>query len=246
MKRYKITVEYDGTGLAGWQKQPNKIGVQQLIEEAIFKLSGERGIVYGAGRTDAGVHAFAQVAHFDLEKEYPLNQIQGALNYYLKPNAVVIKDINEVNSEFHARFSAKSRSYVYQILNRTPPAALFRGCFWHIEEPLDVKNMHDAAQVLVGYHDLSSFRSAFCQSKTALKTIDEISVTKAEQDIIKIYIKAPSFLHNQVRIIIGCLVEIGKGRWDKEHLSDVLLAKDRTKAAQTSPAQGLFLYEVRY
>jgi tRNA pseudouridine38-40 synthase len=246
LKRYKLTIEYEGTDFAGWQKQKNRLGIQQLIEEAIFKLSGEKSMVYGAGRTDAGVHAFNQVAHFELMKDYPLKQVSGAINHYLKPHPIVIKSVEEVNNEFHARFSAKFRSYVYQIVNRATPLALYKDYAWHIGEPLDIESMSDAAQILVGEHDFSSFRSAFCQSKRVVKSIDEILVGKAGPDLIKIYIKAPSFLHNQVRIIVGCLVEIGKGKWDKKRLQKVLEAKDRKEAAKTAPPQGLFLYEIEY
>ncbi len=246
MPRYKLIIEYDGTGFVGWQKQQNGLSIQELIEQAIQSFSAEKAVIFGAGRTDAGVHATHQCAHFDLAKHYEPYKVQGAINHFLQPHPILVKEVTEVSEEFHARFSAKSRSYIYQILNQANPSPLLRNLVWHISSPLDVDNMKLAAQILIGKHDFSSFRSAHCQSKSAIKTINEITITKDNDGLIKIFINAPSFLHNQVRIIVASLVEVGLHKWTNDDFKKVLEAKDRTKAGQTAPAQGLCLNEVQY
>lgn len=246
MPRYKLIIEYDGTGFKGWQKQQNGLSIQELIEQAIQSFSAEKVIIFGAGRTDAGVHATHQCAHFDLAKPYDPYKVQGAINHFLQPHPILVLEVTEVTDEFHARFSAKNRSYIYQILNRANPSVLLRNLTWHISSPLDIDSMRMAAQLLIGKHDFSSFRSAHCQSKSAIKTINRITIEKAEEGLIKIFISAPSFLHNQVRIIVASLVQVGLHRWTKDDFKKVLDAKDRTKAAQTAPARGLYLNDIEY
>lgn len=246
MPRYKLIIEYDGTDFVGWQKQPNGLSVQELIEQAIYSFSKEQAIIYGAGRTDAGVHATNQYAHFELIKEYVPYKMRGAINHFLQPHPIIIKDVFVAEEDFHARFSAKSRSYIYQIFNNDNPSMLLRNLTWHINANLDIKAMQSAANLLIGKHDFSSFRSSHCQSKSAVKTITKITINKYEDGIIKIFINAPSFLHNQVRIIVASLVEVGLGKWTIEKFQQVLDAKDRTKAGPTAPPQGLCLTEVNY
>ena len=245
MPRYRIEIEYKGTGFIGWQRQKIQFSVQGVIEDALFKLTQIPVEIYGAGRTDAGVHALEQVAHFDLPKVYEPLKIKAALNYYVKPHDIVILNCKEVPSNFHARFDAKSRSYIYKILNSLNPSVINKDLMWHVKPELNISNMNSAAQVLIGKHDFSSFRSVHCQSPSAIKYIDEISVTKNDY-IITMYIKAPSFMQNQVRIITGCLVKVGKGFWSKEDLKTVLEAKNRKLAAQTAPPAGLYLYKIEY
>jgi tRNA pseudouridine38-40 synthase len=246
MPRYKLTIEYDGTDFCGWQRQKNGVSVQEILEQAVFKFTKEETKFVAAGRTDAGVHALGQVVHFDLNHEVPTHTVIGALNYHVKPFKIAIISAEIVDQTFHARFSCISRSYRYRILNRPAPTALFANYIWHIKEPLAVEAMHSAAQILIGKHDLSSFRSAHCQAKSALKSIDTISVSRLTDDNIEIFVCAPSFMHNQVRIMTGCLVEIGLGKWSKEDFQRVILARDRKLAAQTAPAHGLYFYQAHY
>jgi tRNA pseudouridine38-40 synthase len=245
VKRYKIIIEYEGTDFVGWQRQDNGTSVQGLIEESIYNFSQEKVEVYGAGRTDAGVHALGQVAHFDLQKDIKTHKIRDAINHYLKPNLIAITQIEEVDSEFHARFSAKKRSYVYKILNRVPPAVLNKNKVWHVVKHLDIDNMQIAANHLVGKHDLTSFRSRHCQSSNPVKTIEEIRVVR-DLDIVEIYISAPSFLHNQVRIIVGTLVKIGCGEWSLNKMEQAIKAKSRASAGPTAPPYGLYFLRVEY
>lgn len=245
MQRYKIKIEYDGTPFVGWQKQAISPSIQEVIETAIQKMIGSEIVLFGAGRTDAGVHATGQVAHFDIRKNFPMDEILGALNHYVKPFPISILSVEEVDNEFHARFSAKSRTYIYKIFNRKAPLALENGRAWHVKEDLDVKSMQEAANYLIGKHDFSSFRSAQCQSKNPIKTIDAIELTKKGEGI-QMRIQAPSFLHNQVRIIIGNLRKVGNGSFRPLQIKEILEAKDRTKAAETAPPDGLYLVEVKY
>lgn len=244
MPRYKLTIEYEGAPFCGWQRQDNGASVQQVIEEAISKMSGKTTPITGAGRTDAGVHATMQIAHFDLDN-FADEEVFGALNFHVKPWPISILKVEVVDAEFHARFSATSRSYVYKILNRAAPPAIERNHVWHVKELLDEKAMHAAAQVLIGTHDFSSFRAAPCQAKSPVKTISELTVTRKDEQV-EINITAPSFLHNQVRIIVGNLREIGNGKLTKNELKSILEAKDRTLAKQTAPADGLYLVKVVY
>lgn len=243
--RYRVTIEYDGSLFSGWQRQEGCLSIQQAIEEAIFALSSQRTTVMGAGRTDAGVHALAQVAHFDLDKEYPPHTIRDALNYFLISHPISILNAELVPNSFHARFSAVGRSYIYLISNRPSPPALDSRRSWHIPERLNITAMHDAAQILLGYHDFSSFCSSQCQSKSKLKTLDSITVSANEQQVA-IHLRARSFLHNQVRIMVGTLRKIGNGRWSIDRLQEALNSRDRSKAGETAPPYGLYLEKIFY
>jgi tRNA pseudouridine38-40 synthase len=243
--RYKLTIEYDGEPFVGWQRQHNGVSIQGVLEDAVFGFSSERVTVVGAGRTDAGVHARGQVAHFDLAREKPVRTIRSALNFYLKPNPVAIVLVEPVTADFHARFSATWRRYRYRILNRRAPPALGRGQFWHVPVPLDAEAMADAASVLVGHHDFNSFRSTSCQAPSALKTLDLLEVNR-DGDEIAIDVGARSFLHNQVRILAGTLGLVGRGQWSRRDVEQALAARDRTRAGPTAPPQGLCFMEVRY
>ena len=245
MARFKLTVEYDGAPFVGWQIQPNGPTVQSALVEAIAGFSGERVKVQGAGRTDTGVHASGQVAHFDLSRDWDPEKIREALNYHLKPNPIAAILVEAVDERFHARFSATGRRYLYRLLNRRAPPALDRGRVWHVMVPLDVDAMSAAAEVLEGHHDFNSFRSTACQSPTSMKTLDRLSVVKTG-DEIHIEAAARSFLHNQVRILVGTLKMVGDGKWTKADVEAALAACDRTRAGQTAPPDGLCLVEVRY
>lgn len=245
MPRYKITVEYDGGPFVGWQRQDTGPSVQAALEDAVFAFSGERVHVQGAGRTDAGVHARGQVAHFDLVREHATESVRGALCFHLRPNPVVVPGAEIVAPDFHARFSAIWRRYRYRILNRRSPAALDRGQVWHVPVPLDADAMADAAAVLVGRHDFNSFRSVNCQAASSLKTLDMLTVTRNGEEIA-IDVGARSFLHNQVRILVGTLQLVGRGQWTRRDVEEALAARDRTRAGPTAPPVGLCLMEVRY
>jgi tRNA pseudouridine38-40 synthase len=202
-------------------------------------------VVYGAGRTDAGVHAIGQVAHVDLIKDLPADKVRDALNFYLRLQPIVIARAELVDEEFHARFSATGRSYLYRILNRRAPAALERGHVWHVPHLLDAAAMHEAAQELIGHHDFTSFRSTECQAPSPVKTLDELRVSRAGEEI-HVVAKARSFLHNQVRIMVGTLKLVGDGKWSAGDVAKALAAADRTKGGPTAPPDGLYLTEVRY
>ena len=245
MQRYKITIEYNGQLFVGWQRQAIGTSIQEVIEHALLKMSGSQITLFGAGRTDAGVHATHQTAHFDIRKDFPEDEIIGALNHYIKPNLISILSVEKVDKDFHARFSAVSRSYVYKIINRKAPLALELHKAWHIKENLDVNAMQKGAQFILGKHDFTSFRSTQCQAKTPIRSIEEISLMRT-RELIEMHIKAPSFLHNQVRIIMGNLRKVGNGSFAPEFIQEILQAKDRTKAAETAPPDGLYLVEVKY
>lgn len=245
MQRYKITIEYDGSEFNGWQTQISSTGVQECIEKSIYQFSGEKVKVFGAGRTDSGVHALGQVAHFDLEKNLYTQNILNAINFYLKPRKISILNISKVDFNFHARFSAKSRSYLYKIINRESPLALEYNKAYLLKAPIDIEAMQQAASALIGTHNLSSFRCAQCQASSPVKTINAINVSKLSE-VIQINITAPSFLHKQVRIIVGTLCKIGKKKIKPESIIDILNAKDRSKAGPTAPACGLYLKNVSY
>lgn len=245
MPRYKIIIEYDGTGLAGWQRQNHDPSVQQYIEQAIKNFSREDVVVHGAGRTDAGVHALGQVAHFDLNKNYPVKEVKGAINYNLKPNKIIITDCVEVDPDFHSRFSAIKRYYRYDILNRDSHCIFDIDRAWHIRDELNILNMQKAANLLLGEHDFTSFRAAKCQAKSAIKTMDEINISK-ENDKIILNLKATSFLHHMVRNIVGSLALVGMNKWKIEDIKIVLEEKDRSKAGPTAPACGLYFLKVDY
>lgn len=245
MPRYKLTLEYDGGPFVGWQAQDNGPSVQAALEEAVRRYCGETVLVQGAGRTDAGVHATGQVAHVDLHKDDPADRVMGALNHHLKPLPIVVLEATVVGESFHARFSATGRAYRYAILNRPAPPALEAGRVWWLPKRLDTHAMHEAAQVLVGYHDFSSFRAAQCQAKSPLKTLDRLTVRREAEHVV-IEAAAQSFLHNQVRAMVGTLALVGQGRWTAKDVQAALKAHDRRKAGPNAPPQGLYLTAVRY
>jgi tRNA pseudouridine38-40 synthase len=243
--RYKLTIEYDGAPFVGWQRQDNGPSIQGALEDAVFAFCGERAAVHGAGRTDTGVHALGQVAHLDLAEDKPADTVRAAVNFHLKPNPIVITEAEIVPGDFHARFSATARRYRYLILNRRAPPALDRGRVWHVPVPLDATAMSNVARVLIGRHDFNSFRSAACQAASSLKTLDQLDVTR-DGELIRIDVGARSFLHNQVRILVGTLQLVGRGQWTRRDVADALAACDRTRAGPTAPPQGLCLMAVRY
>jgi len=245
MPRYRLTVEYDGGPFVGWQRQDNGPTVQGALEDAIEKLSGERVTVTGSGRTDAGVHALGQVAHFDLVKAFEPGKVRDALNHYLRPNPVVVLDSDVADSEFHARFSARSRHYLFRILNRRSPPALETGKVWHVSHKLDADAMHAAAQTLVGQHDFTTFRAAECQAQSPVKTLDRLDVSR-RADEIHIEASARSFLHHQIRSFAGTLKLVGEGKWTPRDVADALAAKDRTRCGPVAPPDGLYLVRIDY
>lgn len=243
--RYKITIEYDGTDFCGWQKQDNAPSVQQSIEEAIFKFSSEKVDVVGSGRTDTGVHALAQVAHFDLTKEYPAEEVLGAINFHARPNKLCILECQKVSDDFHARFSAKERSYIYKIEERKVPLILNENRVWRVPEKLDIVQIQQAADILIGTHDFSSFRASHCQSNTPIKTINNIKIIRLESQV-HIIISAVSFLYHMVRNITGALYYVGCGKISVMEFEKIFQGKDRTRAPLTAPAEGLYFKEVKY
>jgi tRNA pseudouridine38-40 synthase len=245
MPRYRLTIEYDGTPFAGWQRQANGRSVQEAIEDAIAGFSGERVTIGGAGRTDAGVHALAQVAHADLAKDWPVETVRDALNFHLRPEPVAVLDAELAAEGFDARFSAKARHYLYRIINRRPPLTIDAGRAWRVKAPLDADAMDAAAQHLTGTHDFTTFRNANCQAKSPVKTLDRLSVRRQGEEIL-IEASARSFLHSQVRSIVGSLRLVGDGSWGADDLANALAAKDRKNCGPVAPAQGLYLLKVDY
>jgi len=245
MPRYKLTIEYDGTPFCGWQRQADRLSVQQALEEAIERFSSEPATTQAAGRTDAGVHALAQVAHFDLSKTWDPFRIREALNYHLRPHPVVIVECDAVGEEFEARFSAKARHYEYRILNRRAPAAIERNQVWHVPMKLDAPRMHEAAQLILGLHDFTTFRSSECQAKSPMRTLDAFNV-EGDGEVISITSSARSFLHHQVRSMVGSLKMVGEGKWSPEDFKAALDAADRRRCGAMAPSSGLYLTGVDY
>jgi tRNA pseudouridine38-40 synthase len=245
MPRYKLTVEYDGGPFRGWQRQSNGPSVQAAIEEAATAFCGKEVAVVGAGRTDAGVHATGQVAHLDLEAEVAPETLRNALNHFLRPHPVAILEAAPVAGDFHARFAARTRRYRYRIVNRRAPLALDANRAWLVPGRLDSEVMHEAAQHLTGHHDFSSFRSALCQARSPEKTLDRLLVLR-EGQVITIEAVARSFLHHQVRNMVGTLKLVGEGKWPVGRIDEVLAARDRACAGPTAPACGLYLTAVDY
>jgi tRNA pseudouridine38-40 synthase len=245
MTRYKITVEYDGTPFSGWQTQENGPSVQAELARAIEGLSGQYVVPRGAGRTDAGVHARGQVAHFDLIRNFPPGTVRDALNFHLRPAPVAILNCDIVDESFDARFSAKARHYLYRICNRRAPLILDRNRAWHVGVRLNAAAMQEAAQTLLGRHDFTTFRSAQCQAKSALRTLSSLDVTQDGETII-ITTSARSFLHHQVRSIAGSLKLVGEGKWRAADVRRVLEARDRTACGPVAPACGLYFMKVDY
>lgn len=245
MRRYRIDIEYHGGPFVGWQKQDNGASVQGAIEAALTRLGEPDLLVYGAGRTDAGVHALGQVAHVDLEKAWDPFRLSEALNHHLKPDPIAILAAERVSDAFHARFSAIRRRYLYRIAPRRAPLALDKGLAWRVSPPLDVAAMRRGAAHLIGRHDFTTFRAAQCQADSPVKTLDRIEI-EANSDLIEIEVEARSFLHNQVRSIVGTLERVGAGAWTPERLAEALAAADRSRCGPVAPAHGLYLAEVAY
>jgi tRNA pseudouridine38-40 synthase len=245
MPRYKLVIEYDGTPFAGWQLQANARSVQQAIEEAIARFCGHAVRIQCAGRTDAGVHATHQVAHVDLDKPRPVETIRSATNAHLRPAPVVVLAAEPVPDDFNARTSAVNRHYLYRILNRRSPTALERDRVWHVPWHLDAKAMQEAAQVLVGRHDFTTFRAAECQANSPVKTIDKLNVERVGEEI-RVAASARSFLHHQVRSIVGSLALVGAGKWSAGDLRAALDARERARCGPMAPAAGLYLVRVDY
>jgi tRNA pseudouridine38-40 synthase len=245
MPRYRLLIEYDGNDLAGWQLQSVLPTVQGVIENAIEKIHGQSCRIQGAGRTDAGVHAMGQVAHVDLPRTWDPFELRNAINGNVRPHRVSVIEIEEVSEDFHARFSATERRYLFRILNRRAPPALDHGKVWHVPTPLDADIMHDAAQVLVGTHDFTTFRSTSCQALSPVKTLDVLKVSRYGEEI-EVEAVARSFLHNQVRSMVGTLKLAGEGKWTLRNVENALAAKDRTACGTVSPPQGLYLVSVGY
>jgi tRNA pseudouridine38-40 synthase len=245
MNRWKLTVEYDGSDFVGWQRQDNGPSVQQSLEEAVERLAGETVRVHGAGRTDAGVHALGQVAHFDLEKDLSERAIRDGLNHHMRPAAITVLKAEPVPQSFHARVSAMERGYVYRIINRRTPLALDRGRAWQTGRPLDTETMNEAARVLIGKHDFTTFRASMCQANSPVRTLDVLTVVRIG-DEIRITARARSFLHHQIRNITGTLVQVGEGRWSVDRVREALEARDRSKGGPTAPPDGLYFTDVVY
>ncbi|MCC6947440.1 MAG: tRNA pseudouridine(38-40) synthase TruA [Bradyrhizobiaceae bacterium] len=245
MPRYKLTIEYDGTPFVGWQVQDNGPSVAGAIEAALAKFAGETPKLFGAGRTDAGVHALGQVAHVDLGKEWETDTIRDALNAHLRPAPIAILRVEPVAPDFDARFSARARHYLYRIANRRADLALDRDRAWRIAKPLDSAAMHEAAQRLVGHHDFTTFRSAECQAKSPVKTLDVLDVVRSGEEI-RVTASARSFLHHQVRSMVGSLALVGEGKWSADDLAAALEARDRAACGPVAPACGLYLVRVDY
>jgi tRNA pseudouridine38-40 synthase len=245
MPRYRLTVEYDGSPFAGWQRQENGPSIQAALEAAIFRFSGEQVTVTGAGRTDAGVHALAQSAHFDLEKEFAPETIRDAVNHYLRPDPIAVVAAQIATPGFHSRFDAVGRHYLYRIICRKAPFTLERGRAWHIRHALDAEAMHEAAQTLVGQHDFTTFRASECQAKSPVKTLDRIVVSR-RADEVHVETSARSFLHHQVRSMVGSLKLVGEARWTARDLLRALEARDRARCGPVAPPEGLYLVRVDY
>ena len=247
MPRYRIDIEYDGRAYAGWQRQADLNTVQAAIEAAIHGFTSQAVTIRGAGRTDAGVHATGQVAHFDLDRPLSADKVQGALNAHLKlaGERVAVLSARLVQDDFDARFSAKARHYLYVILNRRAPAALMSGNVWHVPRQLDADAMHEAAQQLLGKHDFTTFRSVQCQSDSPVKTLDRLDVRR-QGDLIEVHSSARSFLHNQVRSMVGSLKRVGEGGWSAGDLRATLEAADRARCGTVAPPDGLYLTRVDY
>ena len=245
MPRYRLTIEYDGRPYNGFQAQAVLPSVQVALERAVTAFCGERAVINAAGRTDTGVHATGQVVHFDLERAWPEATVMNAMNAHLLKEAVVVLDAALAAQDFHARFSAKGRAYLYRILNRPAPPAVERGRVWHVKKPLDAEAMHAAAQALIGHHDFTTFRDAGCQARSPIKTLDQARVWR-EGEEVRLSFAARSFLHRQVRSMTGSLAEVGVGRWTPADLQAALEAKDRKACGRVAPAEGLYLVGVEY
>jgi tRNA pseudouridine38-40 synthase len=248
MPRYRLTIEYDGTQFYGWQVQADGRGntVQGVLEQALKKLHGGLDVtLFCAGRTDSGVHALAQVAHVDLPKAWGAFELGNAINGNVRPHLVSVTDVEEVTEEFHARFSATGRHYMFRILNRRAPPTIEINKVWHVPVHLNAEAMHEAAQYLIGHHDFSTFRDVQCQANSPMKTIDKFDVSRYD-DMIEVHVEARSFLHQQVRSMTGSLKKVGDGRWKPIDVKRALDAKDRKACGPVAPPEGLYLVGVSY
>ncbi len=245
MPRYRMTIEYDGRPYRGFQAQGALPSVQGAIEKAVLGFCGEAIRVHASGRTDTGVHATGQVIHIDLAKDWKVEVVQNALNAHLVPEPISILDVRIAEEGWHARFSAKERRYQYRVLNRMAPPALDQGRVWHVKKPIDAEAMHEAAQVLVGHHDFTTFRDMQCQAKSPMKTLD-VAAVRREGEMVLLEFASRSFLHRQVRSMAGSLVEVGVGRWTRDDLKAALEARDRRACGPVAPADGLYFTGVSY
>lgn len=246
MQRWKLTIEYDGRPFVGWQRQDNGPSAQQALEEAAEKLTGGAPVrAHASGRTDAGVHAKGQVAHIDLERPMTADKLRDALNHHLRPLPIAVVRVEAVGDDFHARLSSLGRSYEYRIVNRRAPLALDAGRAWHVQRPLDVAAMNAGAAFLVGHHDFTSFRAALCQAKSPVKTLDRLEAIRQGDEIV-VFAAARSFLHHQVRNMVGTLEMVGAGKWPPERVGQALAARNRAAAGPTAPPDGLYFMQSRY
>jgi tRNA pseudouridine38-40 synthase len=249
MPRIALKVEYDGAPFAGWQRQADQPSVQGAIEAALAKLEKRAHTIAAAGRTDSGVHARGQVAHCDMEKDWDPFRLSEALNYHLKPQPVAIVDAARVDDDWHARFSAVERRYIFRILCRRAPCTMEAGHVWRVSHDLDVEAMQAGADRLLGRHDFTTFRSVMCQSNSPVKTLDRLAITRVDTDAgpeIRFDVRARSFLHNQVRSFVGTLERVGAGSWTPDDVTEALEACDRAACGPVSPPQGLYLVGVGY
>jgi len=245
MARYALILEWDGAPFMGWQRQAHGPSVQAALEAAVQRVTGETVAAHAAGRTDAGVHARAMAAHIELAREFASFRLGEAINALLKPAPVAVLDCRLVADDWHARFSCVGRAYQYRIINRRAPLTLDRGKAWRIARPLDAEAMHDAAQVLIGLHDFTTFRSVHCQSQSPVKTLDRLDVRRVGEDVL-IDAAARSFLHHQVRSMVGCLALVGQGQWTRDNLAAALEAKNRCKLGLNAPPDGLYFTKAIY
>jgi len=248
MKRIRLLIEYNGTDYVGWQRQKNGRSIQQEIENCLEKIFKKKIILYVAGRTDSGVHALGQVAHFDvLDEKIQINKLHFAINDILKKenNTITILESKIEDKLFHSRFSAKKKTYLYRILNRKTRSHLLKNRVWFLPANLDLKKMKESSELLVGKHNFNAFRSVHCQAETSIRSIKKITMKKKE-NIIDIRVSGKSFLHNQVRIIVGTLINVGKGKWDEKKICEILKSKDRKEAGETAPSCGLYLEKIFY
>ena len=245
MPRYKIKIEYDGTKFVGWQYQKNGLSIQEIIQKAIFKFSGEKIIIFGAGRTDSGVHATGQMAHFDVKKKIKKKNFILGVNQYIGNNPVTILNIIKTDNNFHSRFDAKKRTYQYVIINRQSPLALEKNKAWHIRKKLDLKSMKKGARLLLGTHDFSTFRASSCGAKSPIKTLRRVSIKKKKDKLIFKFI-SKSFLQQQVRSMVGCIKYLGEGKWELDEFKKVFKSKNRLKCAPPAPSCGLYLTKINY
>ncbi|CDO34723.1 MULTISPECIES: tRNA pseudouridine(38-40) synthase TruA [Novosphingobium] len=245
MTRYALTLEFDGGPFMGLQRQAHGPSVQQSVEDAVHAITGETAIMHAAGRTDAGVHALAMQAHVEIEKPFTPFRLMEAINAKLRPDPIAVTACEEVPDDWHARFSCIGRAYVYRIVNRRAPLTLERGKAWQVAKPLDAQAMHRAAQFLVGRHDFTTFRSVHCQAQSPLKTLDRLDVRREGEHVL-IEAEARSFLHHQVRSMVGCLAMVGMGRWREEQVREALEARDRQALGLNAPPDGLYFVRAVY